>query len=365
MSQLQPVLTFDGVEDYIEVPYSELHNPKVFTISCWAKFMKIPEGKDIVLLDTIYEKQGVKEGYSLFRDDTKEWRFVTDGFSAIQGSLELALNTWTHLAGTFDGSKAKLYVNGQVVVERIASSQVNTHVSLHIGAGHLPETNVASFFFPGQIAEVCIWNKVRTQQEIQSDMNKRLTGKEAGLVGYWPLNKGSGNIVIDKTGNGKNGIIQGGATWKQEEIPLEPTKLTTGEVQIPLKPSTGVEVTNKPSKDSSDKNTKMASGSTTPGATNWQAYDESSIYVDVDTSAAGFTKTPVYVTSIGGDKHHWKTTGGSAVCQATVKGFRVYIRWDSISATGEALTPAGANGNKWHINWIGFEPSTIHPSCDG
>lgn len=105
-------------------------------------------------------------------------------------------------------------------------------------------------------------------------------------------------------------------------------------------------------------NTKIASGSTTPGATNWQVYNQGGIYVDVDTSAAGFTSTPVYVTSIGGNTGHWRITGGSSVYQATATGFRVYIRWDQISETEEALTPEMANGNKWHINWIAVEPST-------
>jgi hypothetical protein len=97
---------------------------------------------------------------------------------------------------------------------------------------------------------------------------------------------------------------------------------------------------------------KIASGKTQPGATNWQVYNADGIYVDVDTTAAQFTKTPVYVTSIGGDSEHWKTTGASSVYSATEKGFRIYIRW----ANGGALTPAQANSSKWHINWIAIEP---------
>lgn len=99
---------------------------------------------------------------------------------------------------------------------------------------------------------------------------------------------------------------------------------------------------------------KIASGKTKPGATNWQA-DGNAIHVDVDTSAAGFSRTPIYVTSIGGDGSHYGTTGASAVYNATEKGFRVYIRWDGDYRT-TAITPAEANGYKWHINWIAIEP---------
>lgn len=106
---------------------------------------------------------------------------------------------------------------------------------------------------------------------------------------------------------------------------------------------------------------KIASGITTPGSTNWQVYGETGIYVDVDTSAAGFTTTPVYVISIGGVSHHWETTGGSSVYQPASKSFRVYLRWAQTSTTREALTPQFANTHQWHINWIAIEHKTALP----
>jgi len=99
---------------------------------------------------------------------------------------------------------------------------------------------------------------------------------------------------------------------------------------------------------------KIASGKTKPGATNWQV-NANGLLVDVDTSAAGFTRTPIYVTSIGGDKYHWGTTGASAVYNATEKGFRIAIRFEG-DFTGVAITPETANEYKWHINWIAIEP---------
>ena len=41
------------------------------------------------------------------------------------------------------------------------------------------------------------------------------TGNEAGLVGYWNFNEGSGNTVTDLSGNGNNGTING-ATWSTD-----------------------------------------------------------------------------------------------------------------------------------------------------
>jgi hypothetical protein len=105
---------------------------------------------------------------------------------------------------------------------------------------------------------------------------------------------------------------------------------------------------------------KTASGQTRPGRTNWKDYylpegsdNIAGIYVDVDTSGAKFTKTPVYVTSLGGADEHWKTTGATSIYQATPKGFRVYIRWAPVPPPS-TLTAALANQNRWHINWIGM-----------
>ena len=59
----------------------------------------------------------------------------------------------------------------------------------------------------GQLDEVRLWKVARTQEQIQTAMTGELTGAETGLVGYWPLDEGTGNIAHDRTANGNNGIL--------------------------------------------------------------------------------------------------------------------------------------------------------------
>jgi hypothetical protein len=93
----------------------------------------------------------------------------------------------------------------------------------------------------------------------------------------------------------------------------------------------------------------IARGSTPVGNTAWQQQTSGEgVFVDIDTSSAGFTTTPIYITSIGGTIRHWGTTGGGAIYSPTPTGFRVFVRW----AIGGSLTPAEANQYGWHINWI-------------
>ncbi|NCS11951.1 MAG: hypothetical protein GPJ08_12735 [Microcystis aeruginosa G13-09] len=68
--------------------------------------------------------------------------------------------------------------------------------------------------FAGKMDEVRIWNKARTQAEIQADMNHQLTGTESGLIGYWQFSEGTGNTVTDLSGHNNNGIING-ATYTE------------------------------------------------------------------------------------------------------------------------------------------------------
>ncbi|MER7129926.1 hypothetical protein [Streptosporangium saharense] len=96
---------------------------------------------------------------------------------------------------------------------------------------------------------------------------------------------------------------------------------------------------------------RIAAGQTTAGQ-GWQAYGANGIYLDVDTTAARFTGTPVYVTSIsstGGSQ--WALVGPSAVYNVTATKFRVYVQWKD----GSALTPATAQQYGWYINWIGYD----------
>jgi hypothetical protein len=108
---------------------------------------------------------------------------------------------------------------------------------------------------------------------------------------------------------------------------------------------------------------RIASGSTKPGATNWQQYDPGSpllrgVYVDVDTSHGDFKKTPNYVTSVCGHNKVWELAGTSAVYDPTPTGFRIYVRWSYNKPGAElpTLTPADANALGWYVTWIGIEP---------
>ena len=220
---------FNGLDDYVEVPYSASLNPSQFTLFCW---VKVQSGQGTWRSAITSRDDYPTKGYILYAGENNRWQFwIGTGkqdWTGVHGS-EIVLNTWTSLAATYDGSKMKLYVNGELVGERVGDYVANSTHPLRIGAGATEKKPM--YFFPGQISEVRVWNRVCTQKEIQTDMHRRLKGYESGLVyywmlneepgllGYWPLNESIDSAVNDPTHNLNHGKIYG-ATWQQVEMPI-------------------------------------------------------------------------------------------------------------------------------------------------
>jgi hypothetical protein len=92
-------------------------------------------------------------------------------YETAAGSL-LPLNTWTHLAVTYDGSTIRLYVNGtQVATKAVSGSIISSTAPLRIGGD-----SVWGEYFTGLIDEVRIYNRALSATEILTDMNTPVGG---------------------------------------------------------------------------------------------------------------------------------------------------------------------------------------------
>ncbi|MEM7184625.1 MAG: LamG domain-containing protein, partial [Spirochaetota bacterium] len=106
--------------------------------------------------------------------------------SLTSSNLTIDLNTWTHTCGTYDGTKARIYVNGHLTQETTVSSW-NTILSgnLYIGRGSGPDTNT---LFTGKVADVRIYNRALNDSEINMLAEN---GEATGMVAYLPFDNGS------------------------------------------------------------------------------------------------------------------------------------------------------------------------------
>jgi hypothetical protein len=91
---------------------------------------------------------------------------VTAATAAAQGSSALALNVWSHVASTYDGTTLRLYVNGvQTAATARTGNLVSSTSPLRIGGN-----TVWAEFFAGRIDEVRIYQRALSAAEIQADM---------------------------------------------------------------------------------------------------------------------------------------------------------------------------------------------------
>ncbi len=100
---------------------------------------------------------------------------------------------------------------------------------------------------------------------------------------------------------------------------------------------------------------RVCNGSTPKGSTAWVPYIDTGVYVEVNTSKCGFTSTPTYISSLGGNSWIWATTGGSTIYSPSANSFRIYIRILEESILEKTITPEKANAEGWHINWVAVE----------
>ena len=83
------------------------------------------------------------------------------------GTASLALNAWTHLAVTYDGSNLRLYVNGTLV----RTTAMSGSMAASTGVLRLGGNSVWGEWFSGLMDDVRIYNRALSTAEVQADMN--------------------------------------------------------------------------------------------------------------------------------------------------------------------------------------------------
>jgi len=205
-------LQFDGVNDYIATKTSLLNNRSVFTLEGWVKAISLGDSSVSLFGQNDVIEFGVNGQKKLI-----VW--TPQGGTLIADTL-YPINEWHHVAVVGNGKNIIFYLDGTLIkTGGVATSNYgSSSYPFQIAAGVWDGGNKQPF--SGQIAEVRVWNKARTQAEIQADMNKTLTGNESGLVGYWPLRDG---FAEDYSASKNNGTIYG----SPQTVSFEPVQLVT------------------------------------------------------------------------------------------------------------------------------------------
>jgi hypothetical protein len=194
---------FDGVDDYVTVP-SSLSMPAALTLEASIYPRDLTGSKWIV---------GESGGARLVSNGTTLEFSIHDG-TALRGpaTATLALNTWQHVAGVFDGSTLQVYVNGAPGTSYSFSGS-NQDMG---GALMLASPDGSTQFTNILIDEVRLWNVARSVAQIRGNMYQTLQATESGLTAYYRMDpRGDGtmyDITIPSEDGTLNGMQTGSAT---------------------------------------------------------------------------------------------------------------------------------------------------------
>ena len=110
----------------------------------------------------------------------------------------LITNKWYYVCGIYESGSQKLYVDGSL----IASSSLSGTITFYNQEVWIGKSNYAPL--NGNLANVAVWNRALTSDEINSIMWKRYdlltAGESTGLVAWYALDDITGTSVPDSTG---------------------------------------------------------------------------------------------------------------------------------------------------------------------
>ena len=214
-----------GASGYIRVPNSPtLNTPNGFTIDTWINPSADGGAQDIA---------------SKWDDPTGQWSWIfklhNDGsrrlrieisrggdhnaLGDLEGTTVLPLNTWSHVAATYDRASGliRLYVNGVVDGEtsaRFPNTAINNSATdILIGAVN-GQISSPGEFFQGMIDEVELYNRALTPDELAAIFAAGNGGTckptcatpPQGMIGWWPGDGNTNDLVNNHPGVANNEV---------------------------------------------------------------------------------------------------------------------------------------------------------------
>lgn len=162
-------LSFNGSNAWVSIADSaSLDLTTSMTLEAWVRPTSITLDWRTILL----KERPSGLAYALYAADggsrpPAAYVSVVGSDAAAVAPTPLALNTWSHVAMTYNGATLRLYINGELVGSRATTGSAAVSASaLRIGGNA-----VWGEWFSGSIDEVRIYNRMLSQAEIQADMN--------------------------------------------------------------------------------------------------------------------------------------------------------------------------------------------------
>jgi hypothetical protein len=167
---------FNGSSSNITSPSAALAFTGTISVSCWVNPTALPSTGNIIDILARTTNSAGFYGWDLrLRDDAGaqqlEWALTNTSSinTFVTINTTLPTSTWSHLVGTYDGTTARLYLNGIQIGSTTGSWNGLGTNNFYIGAVNYNAG--VTRFFNGDIDEVGIWSRPLTASEITTIYN--------------------------------------------------------------------------------------------------------------------------------------------------------------------------------------------------
>jgi hypothetical protein len=213
----QYALDFDGTNDHVKTNVPMISTP-TFTVESWI----FPRSANYDRIISNYAGANTN-GHIIFdtydvNNNGKALRFnVYSGSNTLfttTASNVLTLNTWNHVAATFENGVVKLYVNG--VLKTTATAPFTTIAASSDPFVFGEDNTIGTLeYLNGKLDEIRFWTTARSITEISSNMNNCLEGNESGLYAYFKFSEGTGTTLTDLVNNNVGTLtnMDGATDW--------------------------------------------------------------------------------------------------------------------------------------------------------
>lgn len=199
-------LEFDGTNDYVSVEDAEAFNfgaDTDFSISAWIKTDGTDSWPYTAIIDKHKAGHSPYEGFMLYLHKTGHLIFVisdSSGLGTLDSKASVIDNNWHFITVVADrDSNCEIYIDGNYDSSLPISAIGNINTNIPLAFGRSMDYN--GQYFGGSIDEVCIFDRALSTEDIKVLMHMGPDANDMNLVGQWDFNEGSGQVVVDSTGD--------------------------------------------------------------------------------------------------------------------------------------------------------------------